>query len=100
MKGKLEFLVMGFFVLAILLAMAGSNEGRLNKDAGNTCPGNACPEVQNFIEHSWIYSQGTINDMRIYQTAEGYDGQKLVTGTRGTGTVSRTIDAQVYGGNG
>ncbi|MDD1735162.1 MAG: hypothetical protein LUO92_01840, partial [Methanothrix sp.] len=24
--------------------------------------------IQNFIEHSWIYSQGTINDMRIYQT--------------------------------
>lgn len=53
---------------------------------------------QNLTEHSWIYSQGTINDMRIYQSEAGYHGQKLVTGTRGTGTVSRTIDATVYGG--
>jgi hypothetical protein len=36
--------------------------------------------------------------MRIYQTESGYNGQKLVTGTRGTGTVSRTINTQVYGG--
>ena len=53
---------------------------------------------QNLTEHSWIYSQGTMDDMRIYQTAAGFEGQKLVTGTRGTGTVSRSIDAQVYGG--
>jgi hypothetical protein len=39
-----------------------------------------------------------MDDMRIYQTEAGFNGQKLVTGTRGTGTVSRTIDAQVYGG--
>ena len=53
---------------------------------------------QNLTEHSWIYSQGTMDDMRIYQSEIGFNGQKLVTGTRGTGTVSRTIDAQVYGG--
>jgi hypothetical protein len=53
---------------------------------------------QNLTEHSWIYSQGTMDDMRIYQSADGFDGQKLVTGTRGTGTVSRTINTQVYGG--
>jgi len=53
---------------------------------------------QNLTEHSWIYNQGTIDDMRIYQSEAGYHGQKLVTGTRGTGTVSRTIDASVYGG--
>ncbi|MEI8003477.1 MAG: hypothetical protein WCG94_04010, partial [Methanothrix sp.] len=53
---------------------------------------------QNLTEHSWIYSQGTMDDMRIYQTVAGFEGQKLVTGTRGTGTVSRSIDAQVYGG--
>jgi hypothetical protein len=53
---------------------------------------------QNLTEHSWIYSQGTIDDMRIYQTVAGFNGQKLVMGTRGTGTVSRTIDAEVYGG--
>jgi hypothetical protein len=53
---------------------------------------------QNFTEHSWIYNQGYMDDMRIYQTEKGFEGQKLVTGTRGSGTVSRTIDAQVYGG--
>ena len=53
---------------------------------------------QNLTEHSWIYSQGTTDDMRIYQSEAGFHGQKLVTGTRGTGTVSRSIDAEVYGG--
>ncbi|MCK9565526.1 MAG: hypothetical protein M0Q43_05695 [Methanothrix sp.] len=53
---------------------------------------------QNLTEHSWIYSQGTTDEMRIYQSASGYDGQKLVIGTRGTGTVSRTINTEVYGG--
>lgn len=54
--------------------------------------------TQNLTEHSWIYSQGYIDDMRIYQTDSGFHGQKVVTGTRGTGTVSRTIDSRVYGG--
>ncbi|MCX6668929.1 MAG: hypothetical protein NTV25_03860 [Methanothrix sp.] len=53
---------------------------------------------QNLTEHSWIYNQGYMDDMRIYQTEAGFRGQKLVTGTRGSGTVSRTIDAEVYGG--
>ncbi|MFB3765868.1 MAG: hypothetical protein ACE14P_11575 [Methanotrichaceae archaeon] len=55
---------------------------------------------QNVTEHSWIYSQGYIDDMRIYQTEAGFYGQKLVTGTTGSGTVSRTIHSQVYGGYG
>jgi len=49
----------------------------------------------NLTEHSWIYSSGFITDQRIYQTESGYHGQKAVTGTRGSGVVSRTIDAQV-----
>lgn len=53
---------------------------------------------QNLTEHSWIYSQGYSDDNRIYQSEQGFRGQKLVTGTRGTGTVSRSIDARVYGG--
>jgi hypothetical protein len=53
---------------------------------------------QNLTEHSWIYNTGTTDDMRIYQTVAGFHGQKMVTGTRGTGTVSRSINAQVYGG--
>jgi len=53
---------------------------------------------QNLTEHSWIYSQGITDEMRIYQSEAGFHGQKLVMGTRGTGTVSRSISAQVYGG--
>ncbi len=53
-------------------------------------------EIGNVTEHSWMYFQGYMDDMRIYQTAEGYEGQKLVTGTRGSGTISRTIGAQVF----
>jgi len=52
----------------------------------------------NLTEHSWIYNSGYISDQRIYQTEKGYHGQKAVTGTSGSGTVSRTISAQVYGG--
>ncbi len=54
--------------------------------------------TQNLTEHTWTYNQGYMDDMRIYQTDAGFHGQKLVTGTRGSGTVSRTIDARVYGG--
>ena len=54
--------------------------------------------TQNLTEHSWVYNQGYMDDMRIYQTEAGFHGQKLVTGTRGSGTVSRTINTQVYGG--
>jgi len=53
---------------------------------------------QNMTEHSWIYNQGYSDDMHIYQTTSGFHGQKMVTGTRGTGTISRSIDAQLYGG--
>ena len=53
---------------------------------------------QNLTEHSWMYFQGSMDDTKIYQTEPGYAGQKLVSGTRGSGTVSRTQSAAVYGG--
>lgn len=84
MKG----LTLKFLIISALLVTAGNSPLIL---AAQAVP-------QNLTEHSWIYSQGTMSDMRIYQTEAGYNGQKLVTGTRGTGTVSRSIDAQVYGG--
>jgi len=64
-------------------------------------PGQAATTVapQNLTEHSWIYFQGYMDDTRIYQTEPGFAGQKLVSGTRGSGTVSRTQFAQVYGGS-
>lgn len=63
-------------------------------------PGLAATTVvpQNLTEHSWIYFQGYMDDTRIYQTEPGLTGQKLVSGTRGSGTVSRTQSAQIYGG--
>lgn len=53
---------------------------------------------QNLTEHSWLYFQGYMDDTKIYQTEPGYAGQKLVSGTRGSGTVSRTQSATIYGG--
>jgi hypothetical protein len=53
---------------------------------------------QNLTEHSWMYFQGYMDDTKIYQTEPGFAGQKLVSGTRGSGTVSRTQSAAVYGG--
>lgn len=83
MKRQRNGLVLGFLAALILAAWL---------------VGPAAAVEQNLTEHSWIYSQGTMDDMRIYQSEAGFAGQKLVTGTRGTGTVSRTINAQVYGG--
>ncbi|MDD1733231.1 MAG: hypothetical protein LUQ10_00325 [Methanothrix sp.] len=87
MRRQSDGMVLGLLIISAFLA-AGTNALILS--------GQAVP--QNLTEHSWIYSQGTISDMRIYQTEAGYNGQKLVTGTRGTGTVSRSIDVQAYGG--
>jgi hypothetical protein len=53
---------------------------------------------QNLTEHSWMYFQGYMDDTKIYQTEPGYAGQKVVSGTRGSGTVSRTQSAAIYGG--
>jgi hypothetical protein len=53
---------------------------------------------QNLTEHSWMYFQGYMDDTKIYQTEPGFAGQKLVVGTRGSGTVSRTQHSAVYGG--
>jgi len=86
MKGVRIFIVLGFLMASALAAAGAFN------------PAAAVP--QNLTEHSWIYSQGIMNDMRIYQSEAGYNGQKMVTGTSGTGTVSRTINVQVYGGFG
>ena len=56
-------------------------------------------DYYSLTEYSWMYFTGYTDDMRIYQTDGGFSGQKLVTGTRGSGTISRTINAQVYAGD-
>jgi hypothetical protein len=82
----------GSLILGLLVIFVIAGASSLVVDAAKV--------PQNLTEHSWIYSQGTIDEMRIYQTVAGFHGQKLVVGTRGTGTVSRSINAQVYGGSG
>jgi hypothetical protein len=75
--------------LLLILAMLFS--------AMSLAPDMAVSVPQNLTEHSWIYFQGNMQDTKIYQTEMGYAGQKLVSGTQGTGTVSRTQSAQIYG---
>ncbi|MDD4162742.1 MAG: hypothetical protein PHW87_09730 [Methanothrix sp.] len=88
MRRRPGWLMLGLLIISTFFVLAGTN---IVIPMANGVP-------QNLTEHSWIYSQGTTDDMRIYQSEAGFHGQKLVTGTRGTGTVSRTINAQVYGG--
>jgi hypothetical protein len=80
----------GSLILGLLILFVIASASFLVVDAAKV--------PQNLTEHSWIYSQGTTDEMRIYQSESGFHGQKLVVGTRGTGTVSRTINTQVYGG--
>ncbi len=55
--------------------------------------------LQNVTEHTWMYFQGYMDETRIFQTEPGFSGQKLVVGTRGSGTASRTQHSEIYGGN-
>ncbi|MHC1631052.1 MAG: hypothetical protein ACXQT4_01975 [Methanotrichaceae archaeon] len=44
----------------------------------------------NVSGHSFIHLSGYMDEMKIFQTDKGIAGQKLVVGTQGSGTVSRT----------
>jgi len=52
--------------------------------------------AQNFTEHSWIFVNGYMEESRILQTQTGFNGQKIVLGTSGSGMATRTIDSEVY----
>lgn len=52
--------------------------------------------AQNFTEHSWIFVNGYLEESRILQTRAGFNGQKIVLGTSGSGMATRTIDSEVY----
>lgn len=52
--------------------------------------------AQNFTEHSWIFVNGYLEESRILQTQAGFNGQKIVLGTSGSGMATRTIDSEVY----
>ena len=46
-------------------------------------------------EHSYIHLSGYIDEMKIYQTDKGFEGQKVIVGTRGSGVVDRRQTAYV-----
>jgi hypothetical protein len=52
--------------------------------------------AQNFTEHSWIFVNGYLEESRVLQTKTGFNGQKIVLGTSGSGMATRTIDSEVY----
>ena len=52
--------------------------------------------AQNVTEHSWVFINGYMDESRIYQTQEGFQGSKMVLSTSGSGIGSRTIDSDVY----
>jgi len=58
-------------------------------------PVEAWDKTGNVTEHSYIQLSGYMDEMKVYQTDKGYKGQKLVVGTQGSGTVSRTQSAYV-----
>ncbi|OPX80209.1 MAG: hypothetical protein A4E45_00193 [Methanosaeta sp. PtaB.Bin039] len=53
----------------------------------------------NINQHSYIFINGYMDDTKIYQTDSGFSGQKLVTGTRGSGMVSRRQTVDVWSDN-
>jgi hypothetical protein len=52
--------------------------------------------AQNYTEHSWVFVNGYMEESRILQTQSGFQGSKIVLGTRGSGMATRTIDSEVY----
>jgi len=52
--------------------------------------------AENLTQHSYIFLNGYMDDTSVYQTDSGFAGQKLVTGTRGSGMVSRRQSIDVY----
>jgi len=52
--------------------------------------------AQNYTEHSWVFVNGYMDESRVIQTKAGFNGQKIVLGTSGSGMATRTIDSEVY----
>ena len=52
--------------------------------------------AQNYTEHSWVFVNGYMEESRMLQTQTGFNGQKMVLGTSGSGIATRTIDSEVY----
>jgi len=75
----------------ILAAMAAISMSAAGTDTSTTDR-----IAQNFTEHSWVFVNGYMAESRILQTQSGFNGQKIVLGTSGSGMATRTIDSSVY----
>ncbi len=51
--------------------------------------------AENVTQRSTIFLRGYMDELMIYQTEEGVSGSKLVYGSRGSGTASRTVTSYV-----
>ena len=86
------FLAKGVLAVCIGAIMAGAAANA----AAATDTSTADTLAQNFTEHSWIFVNGYMEESRILQTQTGFNGQKIVLGTSGSGMATRTIDSEVY----
>ena len=85
-------LAKGVLAICIAAIMAGAAANA----AAATDTSTADTLAQNFTEHSWIFVNGYMEESRILQTQTGFNGQKIVLGTSGSGMATRTIDSEVY----
>ena len=86
-----------FFAMLLVFACIAANMAAVNADdaaAKDTSTNDRL--AQNFTEHSWIFVNGYMEESRILQTQTGFNGQKMVLGTSGSGMATRTIDSEVY----
>jgi hypothetical protein len=75
--------------MAMLLLAVLPNANMIDTAAKDTL-------AQNYTEHSWVFVNGYMEESRILQTQLGFNGQKIVLGTSGSGMATRTIDSEVY----
>ncbi|MDD1750348.1 MAG: hypothetical protein LUO89_10790, partial [Methanothrix sp.] len=90
MRRMLSAMLLVVVCIAANMAVAATNGAAASDTSTND------RLAQNFTEHSWIFVNGYMEESRILQTQKGFNGQKIVLGTRGSGMATRTIDSEVY----
>ena len=83
-----------YAMLLVALCIAANMAAAADEAAEDTSANDRL--AQNFTEHSWIFVNGYMEESRILQTQAGFNGQKIVLGTSGSGMATRTIDSEVY----
>jgi hypothetical protein len=87
---------MFFAMLLVALCIAANMAAAATNEAAAMDTSTNDRLAQNFTEHSWIFVNGYMEESRILQTQAGFNGQKMVLGTSGSGMATRTIDSEVY----